>query len=79
MRIDSIKHNIKWNSRIGDASRSTMTWLGLRLLKLGRRSLKWSLGRCSWCGANCGFSSRVSKKGLRCSSLHRNCENETDV
>lgn len=67
------KHNIKWDSKIGDLSRRFVTWCGLKLLKTGRKFLKWSLGRCSWCGANCGFSSTVSNKGLRCSSLHRDC------
>lgn len=73
MSIETIKHNIKWNTWAGDKYRIFMTWLGLKLLRNGRKLIKRGMGRCSWCGANCGMSSTVSGKGLRCSSLERNC------
>jgi len=76
MKFDAIKHNFKWNTRAGTIIRKIVEWSGVKLLRLGRRFLRWSLGRCSWCGTNCGFSSTVSRKGLRCSSLRRDCTNE---
>jgi len=79
MKIDAIKHNIKWNTWGGDKYRKFMTWLGLKLLRTGRKLIKRGMGRCSWCGANCGFSSTVSRKGLRCQSLDRNCTDMPDV
>lgn len=70
---DSKKHNLKWNTKAGTIARNFATWLALKMLRKSRRLLKWSLGRCSWCGANCGMSSTISKKGMRCSSLNRGC------
>ena len=71
--IEGIKHSLKWDTRIGGFARKVTTKVGLWLLKRGRKTLKWSLGACSWCGANCGMQSTVSKKGLRCVTLDRNC------
>lgn len=79
MSIESIKHNIIWNSWIGDVARKSTMIIGLKLLSKGRKLLKWSHGRCSWCGANCGFSSTVSRKGLRCCSSNRDCTEMPDV
>lgn len=73
MNIDSVKHNLKWDTWIGELARNVATWFGLKLFKTGRNLLKWSLGRCSWCGNNCGFSSTVSSKGLRCNGLGKDC------
>jgi hypothetical protein len=79
MKTDAIKHNIKHHSWAGKVSMKLCTWLGLKLLRNGRKLLKWSGGRCSWCGANCGFSSTISSKGMRCSSLERDCTDKPDV
>ena len=70
---DGTKHNLKWNTKAGDFSRKVVCATGLKLLRTGRKLLNWSGERCSWCGANCGMSSTISRKGLRCSSLHRDC------
>jgi len=69
-------HNLIWNTKIGHYIRKIVTFLGYKMMTTGRLLLKWSLGRCSWCGANCGFDSTISRKGMRCSSLRRNCEKE---
>jgi hypothetical protein len=66
-------HRWKWGTRSGRFVRESVMHIGLRFLKAGRRLLKWSGGRCSWCGANCGFNSTVSRKGLRCVTLDRDC------
>lgn len=68
------RHNIKWNTMVGELARKFTCWLGLKLLNKGRSLLRWSLGRCSWCGCNPGLASSVSNKGLRCSSLNKNCD-----
>ena len=60
------KHNIKWDTKAGDLARKTVMRLGLWCLNRGRKLLRWSMGRCSWCGRNCGFDSVISSKGLRC-------------
>jgi hypothetical protein len=70
----ALKHNIIWDTNIGTLYRKLLTFLGLALLKAGRKLLRKSLGRCSWCGFNCGMSSSVSSKGLRCSGLGKDCE-----
>lgn len=67
-------HHLKYDTAIGRIYRNSLMTLGLILLKAGRRCLKESLGRCSWCGLDPGFSSSVSRKGLRCNTLHRNCQ-----
>lgn len=63
------KNNLKWGIK------NIIGWVGLRFLWYGRRMLRWSLYRCSWCGANCGLSSAINSKGLRCFSLDRKCTN----
>lgn len=67
------KHGLKWNTWIGRLARSVVTWAGVRAMKFARACFKWSLGRCSWCGCEPGMSSSISKRGLRCSTLERNC------
>lgn len=74
MKLSSIKHNIKWNSWIGEKYRNLNTCLGLWFLKVGRSFLKTSLGRCSYCGEDCGMNSSISRKGKRCSYLNKDCE-----
>ncbi len=66
MKWDEIRHNIKWNTSIGSMYLGFLTKTGLFFLNTGRKLLRRSLGRCSWCGANSGFSASISKKGLRC-------------
>ena len=73
MNYSAVKHNVKWDSKTGDVARHVATWMGLKMLRTGRKLLKWSLGRCSWCGADCGFNSNISRKGKRCQSLERSC------
>jgi hypothetical protein len=74
-KIDASRHSVKWNSGAGNLSRDLVTWVALRLLRASRMLLRWSLGRCSWCGGNPGFSSTVSHKGLRCDLPDRKCSN----
>jgi hypothetical protein len=73
MRWDSFKHGLKWNTRAGKVARNLVTWFALILLGRSRSMLRWSAGRCSWCGGNPGFNSRMSRKGLRCESIGRDC------
>jgi len=73
MNISAYRHNIKWDTRIGDWTRKVVTWLGIKSMAFARRCFKWSLGRCSYCGKDPGFASSVSRKGLRCSTLERDC------
>jgi len=77
--LSGLKHKIKWDTKIGWLYRSIITYFGLKFLTLGRRLLKRSLGRCSWCGANCGFDSTISKKGMRCDSPNKKCTDKPDV
>lgn len=73
---DSFKHNLKWDTKLGKTARKFVCWTAYNFIKAARRMLRWSLGRCSWCGCNPGFSSSVSSRGLRCVELNRNCENQ---
>ncbi len=77
MKFDAVKHNLKWNTWIGEVYRKSITNMGLRFLSFGRWLIKKGMGRCSWCGYDCGMNSTVSRKGLRCSSLDRNCTDRT--
>lgn len=65
MLLEATKHNIKF-SKVGNMIRELVAVLAVQLLRLSRKMLKWSLKRCSWCGANCGMNSVISKKGMRC-------------
>ncbi len=75
---DGFRHRIKWDTKLGATSRKFATWIALTFIRLGRGLLKWSVGRCSWCGENPGFASTVSKKGLRCDSIERKCVDMPD-
>lgn len=66
IKTGALRHNIVWDTKIGDYYRKTMTNIGLYLLKKGRQFLKKGSGRCTWCGRDCGFYSSISHKGLRC-------------
>ena len=75
--MNGLIHRLKWGTKAGDLARKAVTEIGYRLLKLGRRMLKWSAGRCSWCGAQPGFQSSMSRKGLRCMGHNdRDCTRE---
>jgi hypothetical protein len=69
-RFESFKHKM-W-----EKTRDPIGKIGLKLFRLGRKILKWSLYRCSWCGSDCGLSSCINSKGLRCSTLARECTDE---
>jgi hypothetical protein len=65
-----IQERIRWKikGRVADVA----AWV----LGNCRRVLRWSHSRCSWCGADCGFSSSISRKGMRCATYTgRDCEN----
>ena len=79
MNIEAIKHNFLFETKLGRALRSLITWAGLKMLRGGRKLLKKTGQRCSWCGRNCGFDSTVSGKGVRCSGLTRDCTDKPDV
>lgn len=70
----SYMHYFKWNTGLGKWTRNAVTWAAVKMMRAARRMLRWSLGRCSWCGGNPGFSSSISRKGLRCATLDRKCE-----
>ena len=75
--MSGLAHRIKWDTKAGEIARKAMSEGGYRLLNLGRRMMAWGKGRCSWCGANPGFSSSVSRKGLRCMGHNgRDCARE---
>ena len=70
----SFKHRVMWNTLTGRVSRYIITRIGLLFLRIARRMFRWSLGRCSWCGRNCGMSSTISAKGMRCDfGYNQNC------
>lgn len=81
MRVISFEtwHRIKWDTRAGRLARRLVTWAGVTMIHRGRKLLRWSMGRCSWCGANPGMSSSASRKGLRCDSAYRDCSGMPDV
>jgi hypothetical protein len=70
MNWESFKH------RLWGYNRFWIAILGLVLLKLGRRILKWSGVYCSWCGRDPGMASTYSRKGLRCDSYDTSCIKE---
>lgn len=63
-----IRENISiwWSRHLG-------RYVVRNLFRLARWSAKRTNGYCTWCGAQPGFSSSVSRKGLRCMSLNRDC------
>lgn len=63
----------KHNTYLGQVSKTLAGKMGRFSLKIARRLFLYSLKYCSWCGSDCGFDSTISRKGLRCSSNHRNC------
>lgn len=73
MNMTALRHNLVWNTKAGRILRLVAGGVGYQALRLGQALLRWSLHRCSLCGAICGFDSEISKKGKRCVSLHRNC------
>ena len=72
----AVKHGIRFDTKIGELYAKGLTQLGLFFLNFGRKCLRKSLGRCSWCGANCGMSSSISRNGKRCMSLDRDCQSK---
>lgn len=70
---DATRHTMKWHTKPGAIARKAVGWLGLAMLRRGRKLLAWIGGRCSWCGADPGFQSAVSRKGLRCMGYDRDC------
>ncbi|MCK5018723.1 MAG: hypothetical protein KAS32_16800 [Candidatus Peribacteraceae bacterium] len=79
IKTGALRHNIVWDTKIGEVYRNTLTKIGKKLFAIGRRCFKMSTGRCSWCGANCGFDSSISSKGKRCSGGVKNCVDMPDV
>lgn len=57
---------IKWSTPVGSILRKVSMRVGLALLSAARKTLKFSGGRCTWCGRDCGFQSSISRKGMRC-------------
>jgi hypothetical protein len=76
MKIDVIKHNLMWNTSVGKTYQNILTKIGVISMRFARWCFRKSLGRCSYCGADCGLSSSISKVGKRCLSLHKNCQEE---
>ena len=62
----AFKHTVMWDTKIGGWYRKTLMNLAIKMMNTSRKMLRVSCGRCSWCGADCGFSSSMSRKGLRC-------------
>ena len=69
----ALKHNIVWDTKLGEWYRKSLMHTALFFMKTARKMLRRSAGRCSYCGANCGFDSTMSRKGLRCSN--KKCQN----
>ncbi len=66
---------LKFRVREWLSIRFDRTWgkLVARLFRLARWAARKGGDSCTWCGARPGFSSTVSRKGLRCSTLGRDC------
>lgn len=79
VKLFEIKHKIKWDSWVGGQYRKIVTWVGFKALQNGRKLLARGMDRCSWCGERCGFSSTISNKGMRCSSLNSDCTDKPEV
>jgi hypothetical protein len=71
--LQAMTHSLKWDNTVGTVSRGVVTAIGVLAMKLARKCFRWSLGRCSWCGRDCGMSSTISIRGKRCQSLDSNC------
>lgn len=67
------RHYIKHETRFGRAAMHCSGAIGRFLLRAARRCFKWGCGHCTWCGSRPGFDSTVSRKGLRCQTLDRDC------
>jgi hypothetical protein len=71
-----INRGWKFNSILGKIILKSITLIGVMAMKFARKCFKFSLGRCSWCGRDCGFDSSISSKGMRCASLNHNCQDK---
>ena len=67
------RSRLKWDTWAGAVTRRAVSGTGAAMIRVGRALLRWSLGRCSWCGEDPGFRSAVSSRGLRCMSIERDC------
>lgn len=60
--------------RVGYAIRKRIANLAALIIRAMRRVLRMTGTRCTWCGADPGFQSSISRKGLRCNGYGRDCE-----
>lgn len=58
------KLSIKWRQIWGP-------YVVQNLFRIARWSTKQTHGYCTWCGSQPGFSSSVSRKGLRCTKCEK--------
>lgn len=72
------KTSVAWRVLV----RIPCTWLGYKLLTLGRKMIRVGYIRCSWCGEeqnrHTGLHMSASKKGMRCCN-HNNCSSKPYV
>ncbi len=73
MSIESLVHNMVRERYLGLLFLSLLRSLGWLLMRISRKIFRFTLGRCSYCGATCGFNSAISSKGLRCALYYRDC------
>jgi hypothetical protein len=60
--------------RAGYFIKKRVALIAVAFIHGARRVLRWTGTRCSWCGADPGFQSSYSRKGLRCHTLERKCD-----
>lgn len=73
----SISLRRRWiilRERVSWAVRKRIGAIGARAIRLGRWLCRKGSARCTWCGRECGFDSSISRKGLRCAGLYRDCQ-----
>jgi len=64
----------RFRERISYAIRKRIANVAAAIIRAMRRVLKMTGTRCTWCGADPGFQSSISRKGLRCNGYGRDCE-----
>lgn len=61
-------HNLKHDTRLGQAYQRAAGNVGAFLIRIGRRFLRNQSARCTWCGEKPGWRSTISAKGTRCNT-----------
>lgn len=76
-KLISIRHRIKYDTRIGGLYIELATTIGLKLMSVARQCLKRGSGYCTICGKRNNMDQAVGKHGSRCMTSPEPCWNNT--